>query len=71
MKINKEKLAALAALPDDALWAEIVKMTSAYGLDLPKKTPSHTELEKLRETINGKSLNLFEASKILKNYRKG
>lgn len=71
MKINKEKLSALAAMPDDALWAEIVKITSSYGLDLPKKTPPHAELEKLRETINGKSLSLLEASKILKNYRKG
>lgn len=71
MKINKEKLEALAALPDDMLWAEIVKAASAYGFAMPKETPPHEKLEALRDSVRGQRINTAEALKILNNYRKG
>ena len=48
MKFTNDELLALAALPDDKLWAEIEKIASSYGIKLPDKTPSHEELEKLK-----------------------
>ena len=70
MKFNKEQLDALIALPDDALWAEIVKKAKGYGFTLPEKTPNHTELEKLRNTVNGTKINTAEALRLINDYRK-
>ena len=70
MKFNKEQLDTLIALPDDALWAEIVRMAKNYGFALPEKTPSHADLEKLRSTVNGANINVSEALKLLNGYRK-
>lgn len=70
MKFNKEQLDALIALPDDALWAEIVRMARGYGFKLPEKTPEHSELEKLRDTARGAKVNVSDALKLLNNYRK-
>ena len=70
MKFNKEQLDALIALPDDMLWGEIVKMAKGYGFTMPEKTPSHAELEKLRDTVRGTKINTAEALRLLNNYRK-
>ena len=48
MTFNKEKLEALAALPDDLLWAEVTKIADGFGYTLPKTPPPHSELEKMR-----------------------
>ena len=48
MRFDREKLEALAALPDDKLWAEVVRIAESYGYSLPQKTPSHEDLEKMR-----------------------
>lgn len=70
MKFNKEQLDALIALPDDVLWSEIVKMAKGYGFSLPEKTPEHSELEKLRDTVRGKKINVSDALRMLNEYRK-
>ena len=70
MKFNKEQLDALLALPDDKLWAEIVKRARGYGFSLPESTPPHAELEKLRSTVNGANINVADALRLLKNYKK-
>ena len=70
MKFSKEQLDALIALPDDALWAEIVKKAQNYGFKLPEKTPNHEELEKLRSTARGANVNVSAALRILNDYRK-
>ena len=31
MRFDREKLEALAALPDDKLWAEVVRIAESYG----------------------------------------
>ena len=72
MKINKEKLDALCALDDDALWREIRGIAAAYGLSLPERTPPHSELEKMRSAAkDGARLNLADAMKILNKQRRG
>lgn len=71
MKFNKEQLDALIALPDDALWAEVIKLAKGYGVALPEKTPSHQELMKLRGVVSGSQINMFEAMKLLNEYKKG
>lgn len=69
MRFNKEQLDALVALPDDALWAQIVSMAKGYGFNLPTETPPHADLEKLRGAVNGSKINVTDAIKILKNYQ--
>ena len=71
MKFNKEQLDALVALPDDALWKEIVNMAKKFGYTLPEATPSHSELEKLRSAVNGSKINVAEALKVLKSCQSG
>lgn len=71
MKIDQSKLAALAAMPDDEMWREIVTAAKRHGFNLPDKTPPHGELEKLRSAVTGGKLNLTGAIKILDKYRKG
>ena len=71
MRINKEQLDALVAMPDDALWREILKIAGGYGLKLPEATPSHESLERLRDTVRGDRINYGDALRMLNNYRKG
>jgi hypothetical protein len=71
MRVNKEQLEALAALPDDMLWSEIVRVAATYGFTLPKTTPQHGELERLRETVRGDKLNVSDALKLINSYRRG
>jgi len=71
MKIDKEKLAGLLALSDDALWAELVRLAKGYGFALPDKTPPKAQLDRLRNTAAGDKINAVEAMKILGSIRKG
>ena len=71
MRIDKAQLEAIAALPDEKLWATVVSMAKSYGFTLPEKTPPHEELEKLRGAVNSEKINVSEALRLLNNYRKG
>ena len=71
MRIDKAQLEAIAAMPDDKLWATVVAMARGYGFSLPEKTPSHEELEKLRTAVNADKINVSDAMRVLNNYRKG
>ena len=71
MKIDREKISAMCALPDDELWATIVTIGADHGFELPKAPPKHEDMEKLRAAVNGGTkLNLTAALKIIDNYRK-
>ena len=71
MKIDREKISAMCALPDDELWAKIVTIGADHGFELPKTPPKHEDMEKLRAAVNGGTkLNLTAALKIIDNYRK-
>ena len=70
MKIDREKLDALAALPDEKLWAEVVKIAGMYGYSLPKETPSHADLEKMRGAVKSDKINMSEALRLVNQYKK-
>ena len=70
MKINKEDLARLAALPDDQLWAEVLRVGKSHGINLPTSQPSHADLDKLRGIVSGSRINMGEAFRILNEYRR-
>ena len=70
MKIDKSKLEALAALPDDELWIEAGKLAASYGFNLPKQTPSHEDMQKLRDLALGSKINMSDAVRLLNNYKK-
>ena len=70
MKFDKNQLQALAALPDDELWMEVVKIASSFGYSLPEKTPSHNDIQKIRDAINGQKISITDAAKILNQYKK-
>ncbi len=71
MKFSHEEIEALAALPDDQLWAKVQSIAKTYGLTLPDKTPSHTELEKLRQIALGGKISMPEAMYLINKYKKG
>ena len=70
MRFDRSKLEALAAMPDDQLWAEIVKIADGFGYALPRQTPPHSELEKMREAAMSQKINVSEALKIVNQYKK-
>ena len=71
MHLDKEKLSALAALPDGELWLKIKEIAAKNGLKLSDKAPSHEELERLRSIVSGGSkLSLATAMKIVNEYKK-
>ena len=72
MRIDKEKLAALADLPDDMLWGEVVRLAAAHGIKLSPTPPSHAEMERLRGAMRGGArINLAEAVRIVNEYKRG
>ncbi len=71
MRFDKAKLEALAAMPDDQLWAEVVKIADGFGYALPRQTPAHADLEKMREAVRSEKINVSEALKIVSRYKKG
>lgn len=70
MRFDREKLEALAALPDDKLWAEVVRIADSYGYSLPTETPSHADLEKMRGAVRSERINVSEALRIVNQYKR-
>ena len=71
MRIDTEKIKAMCALPDDALWAEIVRIGAEHGFKLPSSTPPHNDMEKLRAAVSGGArAGLGSALKIIDSYRR-
>ena len=71
MKIDKEKLAAFAAMPDSELWEQIKSIAASHGFKLPNTPPPRSELQKIRSALGADKINLTEALRVLNNYRKG
>ena len=71
MRFDKSKLEALAAMPDDQLWAEVVRIADGFGYALPKQTPPHSDIEKMRNAVRSEKINVSEALKIANKYKKG
>lgn len=70
MRFDKAKLEALAALPDDKLWAEVVRIADGFGYALPTQTPSHADLEKMRDAVRCEKINVSEALRVVNQYKK-
>ena len=71
MKIDKNKLAALAALSDEELWKTIRQIGDKNGFPLPEKAPSGSELAKLRSAMTeADRMSTVAAMKLLNKYRK-
>lgn len=71
MRFDKARLEALVAMPDDRLWAEIIKIADGFGYALPRQTPPHEELEKMRDAARSQRINVAEALKLVNKYKKG
>lgn len=69
MRFDRSKLEEMAALPDDKLWAQIVRIAGTYGFKLPEKTPSHEEMQKLREMALGSKISMTDAMRLLNQYK--
>ncbi len=70
MRFDKEKLEALAALPDDKLWAEVVRIADSFGYSLPKETPPHSDLEKMRNAVKSEKINVTDAMRLVNKYKR-
>ena len=72
MKLDRDKLLEMVALPDDQLWKKVVVIGKGHGFTLPSTTPPHKELEKLRAIAkDGSQLNIVGAMKLLNKYKGG
>ncbi len=71
MRLDKEKLEALASLPDDKLWEEVVRIAAGFGYALPKETPPHSDLEKMRGAVRSERINVSEALRTINQYKRG
>lgn len=72
MKLDRDKLLEMVALPDDQLWQKIVEIGKGHGFTLPTATPPHEELEKLRGIAkDGSKLNIVGAMKLINKYKGG
>jgi hypothetical protein len=70
MRFDKEKLEALAALPDDALWAEVIRIADSFGYCLPRETPPHSELQKMRDAVKGGNINATSAIRLVNQLKR-
>ncbi len=52
LKINKEKLARLAALEDGELWQVIKETAQKYGYTLPAEAPRKEDMQKIRSIMS-------------------
>ena len=70
MRFDKSQLEALAALPDDRLWEEVIKIAASFGYSLPQKAPPHEDLEKMRDAVRTQKINPSEAIRLVNKYKK-
>ena len=70
MRFDREQLEALASMPDDKLWAEVVRIADSFGYSLPRETPPHSELEKMRSAARAEKINVSEALRLVNQYKR-
>lgn len=72
MKIDKTKLDAMLALSDDELWNEIRSVAKSKGINMPDKTPSNSELTKVRSALaEADKLSLPSAMRLINELKRG
>lgn len=70
MRIDREKLRALTALDDNALWQEILRIGRGFNLNLPSTTPKKEEMQKIRDMLDEGKINPHAAMKIMQGVRR-
>ena len=70
MRFDREKLEALASMPDEKLWAEVVRIADSFGYSLPRETPPHSELEKMRSAARAEKINVADALRLVNQYKR-
>ncbi len=70
MKLDKEKVNSIVSLPDEEMWRQISELARSYGFELPKKTPPHGELEKIRALASSNRVSLADAMKLMNTLKR-
>lgn len=71
MNLDAKKLEALTALDDTALWETVRSIAGTHGLSLPESTPSHEELERLRDACRGVGkISMLQAMRIVNDLKR-
>ncbi len=71
MKIDKEKLRALANKSDAELWDTINKIAAKHGYDLPKSAPGKAEMDKIRAIMGSPDkFNMRDAMRLMQEYKR-
>ena len=71
MRLDKEKINRLAALPDEQLWKEIQSMLKKHGIFLPDRVPSTEDMKRLRDAFAvGEGISPMEAARFIGEYKK-
>lgn len=72
MKIDKTKLDAMLSLSNDELWTEIREIAKSRGITMPERTPSNSELMKVRSALaDADKLNLPTAMRLVNELKRG
>ena len=72
MKIDKTKLDAMLSLSNDELWTEIREIAKSRGINMPERTPSNSELMKVRSALaDADKLNLPTAMRLVNELKRG
>lgn len=72
MKIDKTKLDAMLTLSDEQLWEEIRSVAKSKGINMPERTPSNAELNKVRSALaDADKLNLPTAIRLINDLKRG
>ena len=70
MKLNKEKLQALAALDDKKLWQEITSAAQKFGYTLPEKVPEAKDMAKIRAAMEqADKLSPMDVARLLASFK--
>ena len=70
MKLNKEKLQALAALDDKKLWQEITSAAQKFGYTLPEKAPEAKDMAKIRAAMEqADKLSPMDIARLLASFK--
>lgn len=71
MKIDREKLLELQAKSDSELWQVINEIAGKHGYNLPKNTPSKSEMDKIRSVLgSADKINMREAMRLMQEYKR-
>ncbi len=72
MKIDKTKLDAMLSLSNDELWTEIRSVAKSKGINMPERTPSESELAKVRSALaEADKLSLPSAMRLINELKRG